>query len=115
MSQFFISGGQSIGASASASVFPVYIQGWEIPFRIDWFDLPAVQGTLKSLIQPNSKASFLQHSAFFDPSGGLDSKASACNVETRVRFLGREDPLGQEMAIHSSTLAWKIPWTEEPG
>ena len=35
--------------------------------------------------------------------------------ETRVRFLGREDPLEKEMAIHSSTLAWKIPWTEEPG
>ena len=34
--------------------------------------------------------------------------------ETWVRFLGREDPLGKEMAIHSSTLAWKIPWTEEP-
>ena len=34
--------------------------------------------------------------------------------ETRVRFLGREDPLEKEMAIHSSTLAWKIPWTEEP-
>ena len=35
--------------------------------------------------------------------------------ETQVRFLGREDPLEKEMAIHSSTLAWKIPWTEEPG
>ena len=35
--------------------------------------------------------------------------------ETRVRSLGREDPLEKEMAIHSSTLAWKIPWTEEPG
>ena len=34
--------------------------------------------------------------------------------ETRVRFLGREDPLEKEMAIHCSTLAWKIPWTEEP-
>ena len=34
--------------------------------------------------------------------------------ETRVRFLGREGPLEKEMAIHSSTLAWKIPWTEEP-
>ena len=34
--------------------------------------------------------------------------------ETRVWFLGWEDPLGKEMAIHSSTLAWKIPWTEEP-
>ena len=34
--------------------------------------------------------------------------------ETRVRFLGREDPLEKEIAIHSSTLAWKIPWMEEP-
>ena len=35
--------------------------------------------------------------------------------ETRVWSLGREDPLEKEMATHSSTLAWKIPWTEEPG
>ena len=35
--------------------------------------------------------------------------------ETRVRFLGREDPLEKEMATHSSTLAWKIPWMEERG
>ena len=34
--------------------------------------------------------------------------------ETRVRFLGQEGPLEKEMAIHSSTLAWKIPWMEEP-
>ena len=34
--------------------------------------------------------------------------------ETQVRFLGREGPLEKEMAIQSSTLAWKIPWTEEP-
>ena len=34
--------------------------------------------------------------------------------ETRVQFLGREDPLEKEMAIHSRTLAWKIAWTEEP-
>ena len=35
--------------------------------------------------------------------------------ETQVPSLGREDPLEKEMAPHSSTLAWKIPWTEEPG
>ena len=35
--------------------------------------------------------------------------------ETRVQSLSREDPLEKEMATHSSTLAWKIPWTEEPG
>ena len=34
--------------------------------------------------------------------------------ETQVRSLSREDPLEKEMAIHSSTIAWKIPWTEEP-
>ena len=35
--------------------------------------------------------------------------------ETWVRALGWEDPLEKEMAIHSSTIAWKIPWTEGPG
>ena len=35
--------------------------------------------------------------------------------ETRVRSLGQEDPLEKEMATHSSTLAWKIPWMEELG
>ena len=35
--------------------------------------------------------------------------------ETWVRVLGREDPLEKEMATHSSILAWRIPWTEEPG
>ena len=35
--------------------------------------------------------------------------------ETWVRSLGQEDPLEKEMANHSSILAWKIPWTEEPG
>ena len=35
--------------------------------------------------------------------------------ETRVPSLGREDPLEEGMATHSSILAWKVPWTEEPG
>ena len=35
--------------------------------------------------------------------------------ETRVRSLGQEDPLEKKMATHSSTFAWKIPWTKEPG
>ena len=64
-SQLFTSGGQSIGVSASASVLPMNIQDW-IPVKIDWFDLIAVQGTLKCLIQHHSsKASILRHSAFF--------------------------------------------------
>ena len=60
MSQFFASGGQSIGASASNEYSEL------ISFRIDWLDLLVVQGTLKSLPQHHcSKASVLQHSAFF--------------------------------------------------
>ena len=35
--------------------------------------------------------------------------------ETRVKFLGGKDPMEEEMAIHSSILAWEIPWTGEPG
>ena len=46
--------------------------------------------------------------------GGSEVKASAFMQETRVRSLGWEDPLEKEMAIHSSSIAWKIPWTEEP-
>ena len=55
MSWFFSSGGQSIGVSSGL-----------ISFRMDWLDLLAVQGTLKSLLQHHSsKASILKHSAFF--------------------------------------------------
>ena len=58
MSQLFLSGGQSIGASNKYSRL--------ISFRIDWFDLLAVQGTLMSLLQHhNLKASILWHSTFF--------------------------------------------------
>ena len=41
--------------------------------------------------------------------------ANAKAQETRVRSLGWEDPLEKEMATHSGILAWRIPWTEEPG
>ena len=47
--------------------------------------------------------------------GGLDGKASAYNAGDLGLIPGQEDPLEKEMAIHSSTLAWKIPWTEGPG
>ena len=61
MSQFFASGGQSIGVSASASVLPM--NSGLISFRMDWLDLLAVQGTFKSLLQHYS--SVLWHSTFF--------------------------------------------------
>ena len=45
---------------------------------------------------------------------GSDGKASAYNAEAWVQSLGREDLLEKEVATHSSILAWKIPWAEEP-
>ena len=63
MNQLFASGGQSIEASVSASVLPRHIQD---SFGIDWFDLLAIKGILKSLLQHHSsKASILKHSASF--------------------------------------------------
>ena len=51
------------------------------------------------------------------PTGGSDSKESAnlpAMWETQVQFLGEKDPLEKGTATHSSILAWRIPWTEEP-
>ena len=48
------------------------------------------------------------------PFGGSEVKASPAMRETWVRSLGQEDPLEKEMTTHSSILAWRIPWTEEP-
>ena len=48
-------------------------------------------------------------------SGGSDIKTLPAMLETWVLSLSWEDPLKQEMATHSSILAWKIPWTEKPG
>ena len=65
MSQYFPSGGQSIGVSASALVLPMSIQDW-YALGMDWWDLLAVQGTLKRLLQHHSsKASILRCLAFF--------------------------------------------------
>ena len=65
VSQFFASGGQSIGVSVSASILRMSIQDW-FPLGLTDLDLLAVQGTLKSLLQcHSSKASILRYSAFF--------------------------------------------------
>ena len=47
--------------------------------------------------------------------GGSAVKHLPAKQETRVRSLGREDPLEKEMATYSSIFAWRIPWKEEPG
>ena len=47
--------------------------------------------------------------------GSSDGEESACNARDWIRSLGQEDPLEKGMATHSTLLAWRIPWTEEPG
>ena len=47
--------------------------------------------------------------------GVAEVKNPPAMQETQVQSLGQEDPLEKEMATHSSFLAWRIPWTEEPG
>ena len=97
-------------------------------FRMDWLDLLAVQGTLKSLLQHHSsKVSILQCSAFFRVQLShpymTTGKTIALTRRTFVRkvmsllfnMLSRLVILEMEMAIHSSVLAWRIPAMGEPG
>ena len=104
-----------------------------ISFKIDWFDLLAVQGILKSLLQHqpqfknygSSVLSLLYGPALtsahdYQKNHGLDQMGASLVAqlvknlpamwETWVRSLGREDPLEKGKAIHSSILTWRIPW-----
>ena len=95
----------------SFSISPSNEYSGLIFFRMDWFDLLAVQGTLESLLQHHSsEALVLRHSAFF-----MVQLSHPYMTTGKTAFLGQEDPLKKGMAIHSSILAWRIPWTEEPG
>ena len=58
---------------------------------------------------------FVLTDGFYQGSSSKNLSAMQEMQETQVRSLGREDALEGEMATHSSTLAWKIPWAEEPG
>ena len=122
MSWLFTSGGQSIEASASTSVLPMNIQGG-FPFGLT----SLISLLSKGLSKVFSSTTIGKHQFF----GAWPSLRSTSHIytflvaqmvkclstmqETRVRSLGWEDPLEKEMAFHSSTIAWKIPWTEEPG
>ena len=90
MSQFFTSSGQRIEILASASILPMNIQGL-ISFRMDWLDLLAVQGTLKSLLQHHSsKASILRRLAFFIVQLSHPYMTTGKNIAlTRQTFVGK--------------------------
>ena len=98
-----------------------------ISFRIDWLDLLAVQGTLKSLLQQcSSKASILRRSAFFTVQLSHPYMTTGKTIAlTRWAFVGKVMSLlfnmlptlvilEKEMATQSSILAWETSWTEEP-
>ena len=85
MSQFFTSGGQSVGASAGACLSNEYSE--QTSHRIDWLDLFSVQGILKSSPNHSSKASILQQSAFFYSPTILSTRRTI--ALTRWIFVGR--------------------------
>ena len=90
MSQLFAWGGQSIGVSASASVLPMNTHPGLISFSMDWLDLLAVQGTLKSLLQHNSsKASILWHSALLQSNSHPYMTTGKTIALTRWNFVGK--------------------------
>ena len=73
-------------------------------------DIYEVDLVVICIIEAQSEAQASQGGA-----SGKNLPANAGDQETLIRSLGRKDPLEEEMATHSSILAWKIPWTEEPG
>ena len=110
---------------ASTVVLPMNIQGW---FPLGLTGLISLLS--KGLCRVFSSTAFQKYQFFSaqpslwsdshictwlqDFPGGSDGKASVYDQETQVQSLGWEDPLETEMAIHSNTVAWKIPWTEDP-
>ena len=94
MSQLFATGGQSIGASASASVLPMNTQDWSPLGWTDWLVLLAVQGTLKRRLQHHSsKASILRCSAFFTVQLSHPYMTTGKTIDlTRRTFVGKVFP-----------------------
>ena len=117
MSHLFTSGGQSIGVSASASVLSMNIQNW---FSLQWTGWISLQskGTLKSLPRLSHKRSDFcvsfnevdERRIYYTEWHKSEREKQISYINTYIWSLDEK-----VMAPHSSTLAWRIPWTEEPG
>ena len=88
----------------------------------DWTHVPCIAMQILYCRLFTRKVSFLLHWCWFCPVFCFVTSLAARIVkrlptmqEAQVRSLGQADPLEKEMATHSRTLAWRIPWTEEPG
>ena len=122
MSQLFSSGGQSIWASASASVLPMNQFSSFISFRIDLLDLLAVQGTLKSLLQHHSSKTYiLWLSAFFMVQISYPYMTTGKTIAlTRWTFVGKVTSLlfnmlsGLVIAFLPRSKHLLISWLESP-
>ena len=124
VSRLFTSGGQNIGASASVSIPPMNIQDW---FPLGLTGLISLQSKGLSRVfstvqkhqffstQPSLWASSHIHTWLLDSLVAQMVKNLPLMQETWVQSLGWEDPLEEGMATHFSILAWRTPWTEEPG
>ena len=87
---------------------------WDSPGKITGVDCHLLlQGT--SGPRDQTCISCISKQVLYHFPGGSEVKASACNAGDQVPSLDQEDPLKKEMATHSSTLSWKIPWMEKPG
>ena len=82
---------------------------------MDWLDLLAAQGSQEPSPNHSSETPSLRRSVSLSSLVAQTVKHLPTMWETRVQSLGREDLLEEEMATHSSILAWKIPWMEETG
>ena len=114
MCRLFASGGQSIGASASASVLPVnQFSSVQSLSRVQLFAIPWTEACQASL------SFFISQSLFrltsIESQMVLVIKNLPSMQETQIQSLDHKDPQEKGMTTRSSILAWKIPWTEEPG
>ena len=101
-----------VSACASSSQF-IWMRVFWHHVRLPSTFSSASSSTSAHLASPNTHWEvFSLHIRF---PGGSDSKESACNAGDLGSLPGSGDPLEKEMTTHSSILAWKIPWTEEPG
>ena len=87
------------------------ISAWRIP----WTEEPSGLQSMGSQSQTQLKQFSTHVCKVWSSLVAQMAKCLPATQKTRVRSLGWEDPLEKEMATHSSTLAWKIPWTKEPG
>ena len=107
---YFSYGPPSLDVTITALGFPSGSVGKESPCNAG--DPSSIPGSVRKIPWRRDR---LPTPVFLGFPGGLDGKIYACNSGDLGSVPGLEDPLQEGVATHSSILAWRIPWTEEPG